>query len=377
MAGIPYDYLMATVIVGTIFIAAVVAIPNVGYLNLLYLDQQQIRNVALEALKAMLLDAGYPSDWGTTSNFNQNALERFGLALSGSSSFQVLDPEKVQRLVVGNPSGYLEYETLRELLGLQDYGFNINIISPFNVTVNQDDNDLDDGELRFEVSVNFHDGRPIPNAYVEATIVYVEGQSGYFTATARNNTNSLGQCVIKKELSSSVTDYIVVLKATVADVTVITSTYMQGFQYQHTINTSIVDDNVTLSIPEGPGWESDSKGTRWVESVVVVSEDGIWNLYNGTTDDKITYGQGNWGWSKTFDGLSDYNPIFLIFELSVPNPRRLALFVGPYTTAHGYWVFNYGSTPALSPGGSVVKLSRSVVIGGMSYIFELLMWKES
>lgn len=369
-----YDNLIAIIAVGSIFVAAVVVVTNVGYLNLLYLDQQQLRNTALEALKVMILDAGYPSNWGSSVNFDQSVVGRFGLALSDSSPFYVLDPDKVQRLVVGNPSGYLDYETVRRLLGLQDYGFNISIIPSFNVTVNQDDNDLDDGELLLEISVNFHDKRPIPNAHVEATIVYVEQNSGYFTATAENNTNSLGQCTIKKELPSTVTDYIVVLKTTIADLAVVTSTRSH---HHHVANASIVGDNITLSIPEGPGWESDSKGVRWVKNVVAVSEDEVWNLYNGTDEDKITYGQGYWCWSKFFKGLSYYNPIFFIFNLSVPNPRRLVLFVAPYTTASGYRVFNYGSTSAHPPGSSGIKLSRSVTIADMSYIFELLIWRES
>ena len=100
MIGTVYDYLMAIVIVGVIFVAAVVVVPNASNMNLLYVDQQQLRNVALEALKAMLLDTGYPVNWGSQDPFDQNSIQRFGLAYSGTSSFYVLDPEKAQRLAI-------------------------------------------------------------------------------------------------------------------------------------------------------------------------------------------------------------------------------------------------------------------------------------
>ena len=370
-----YDHVTALVLACVLFVSAVVAVPAISYVNLLYVDQQQLRNVALEVLNSMLFDTGYPSSWGSSNPFNESDVTKFGLALSGSSSFYVLDSDKVQTLVVGNPSGSLDYETVRTLLGLQDYGFNIKIVPPFNARA-RDKSEIPN--LFFELNVTFKNGNPIPNANVEATILYVKRKSGYFTAETENNTNCLGQCTIKKELSSDVTDYIVVLKTTVANLATVTSTFMEGFD-QHTMNASIVGENITLAIPEGPGWEKGSAGTRWVESVLVVNENGVWPIYNGSksNEDKITWGGAYWGWSRLFSGLSYYNPLFVIFNIDAPNPRRLVLFVGPYTTAMGYRVFNFGSTSAPSPSGAVLKLQRTVEIAGMTYIFELLMWKKT
>ena len=128
--------MIGLVITGIIAVSAIVVIPNISYVNLLYVDQQQLRNIALDTLKAMLLDAGYPANWGTTGDFDP---DRFGLALAGSSSFYVLDSDKVQRLVVGNPTGVIEYEDIRTKLELQGYGFNFRIIPPFKVIVNDID----------------------------------------------------------------------------------------------------------------------------------------------------------------------------------------------------------------------------------------------
>lgn len=371
-----FEHITALIVVGMLFVSAVIAVPAISYMNLLYVDQQQFRNMALEALNSMIFSMGYPSDWGSSNPFNESNVAKFGLALSDSSSFYVLDPDKVQRLDVDNPSGSLDYETVRTLLGLQDYGFNINIIPPFNVTAIQKSGNPG---LLYEVNVTFNDGRPIPSAHVEASITYVEGKSGYFTTETENSTNWLGQCTIGKELPSGVTDYVIVLKTTVANLATVTSTYMEGFGHQHTTNASIVGDSIMLSIPEGPGWEKGSAGKRWVESIVAVSADGTWHIYDGNKlDDPIVWSdsQNGWAWSRVFSGLSYLNPLFIIFNLSVPNPRQLILFVGPYMTAHGSRIFNFGSCSARSPSGEVLRLSRSVEISGMTYIFELLIWKE-
>lgn len=371
-----YDHVTALFFACVVFISAAVAVPAISYANLLYVDQQQLRNVALEVLNSMLFDTGYPSSWGLSNPFDESDVTKFGLALSGSSSFYVLDPGKVSRLVIGNPSGTLDYETVRTLLGLQDYGFNIKIVPPFDVHA------LDKSEspnLLFELNATFKNGNPIPNAHVKATIFYVEGKSGYFTAETENITDCLGQCTIEKALSSSVTDYIVVLETTVANLATVTSTFREGAWSQHVMNASIAGENITLAIPEGPGWEKGSAGARWVESILVVNEEGVWPLYNGSqsNEDKITWGGKNWQWSMIFSGLSYYRPLFVIFSLSVPNPRRLVLFVGPYTTASGYQVFGFGSTSAPSYSSAALKLQRSVEIAGMTYIFELLLWKET
>ena len=54
MSGEAYDYLMGLVIMGMIFVSAALVVPNLSYVNLLYVDQQQLRNVAQETLKIII-----------------------------------------------------------------------------------------------------------------------------------------------------------------------------------------------------------------------------------------------------------------------------------------------------------------------------------
>ena len=374
MIGTVYDYLMATTIVGVIFVAAVVVVPNASYTNLLYVDQQQLRNTALETLKAMLLDTGYPMDWGSQISFNQSSVKRFGLAYSEASSLYVLDSEKVQRLNVENPAGNIDYEVIREKLGLQGYGFCIRVRPLFNVTVD----DLSVGnDLLFNVKVKSHDGRPVPNASVKATILYVEtsGKKENFTyTTARGNcTDELGECAIGCQLPDF-TGYLLVLTVTVADMAMVTIPYMEGFA-QNVAFASIIGDLVRLNIPEG-----EHPSERTVMGMMCVGEDEVWDAGVGgkLPDDHMTHGEGYYYWDQYIQGLSYDQPLFLVFNIHTQEnggPKHMVLFaVSPLLNIQS-GLLELGGSAAQSSSGAV-KLSRSVNIGGMTYIFELVLWKE-
>ncbi len=380
--------MIALIVTGTIFVSTIAVVPTLSYVNLLYVDQQQLRNIALDTLKTMLLDTGYPANWGSTHNLDPNHVTRFGLALAGSSSSYVLDPYKVQRLIVGNPAGFIEYEDIRTKLRLQGYGFTFEIVPPFKVIVNDEDFDGESNPITLgnltegiKVFVANNAGSPIPKALVKATMVYVleNDMDSYYIVKANNNTNAVGKSVIKPDIpqnSNDISDFIIIFKVTVADVTTVKSSYVEGFEQQRAINASIIGENVTLTIPEGPGWGKDSAGARWVNNVVFVSEDEVWYTYNGTksNEDKITWGGGYWGWSRLFGGLSYYNPLFAIFCLNVPSPRQLALFLGPEASSKGLIIAASGDPTGAS---SIAKVQRCVSISGMTYIAELTLWKES
>jgi len=315
LAGDLFDHMIGLVITGIIAVSAVIVIPNLSYVNLLYVDQQQLRNIALDTLKTMLLDPGYPANWGLTYDFDPDQVDRFGLALAESSSFYVLDPNKVQRLVIGNPAGFIEYEDIHTELRLQGYAFNFQIIPPFKAIVNDEDFDGESNSITLEdliegveVLVTYNAGSPIPKALVETTLLYVTKKDDFCTVKASNSTDALGKCIMKPDIGDpdDITDFTMVFKVSVAGVTTITSSYMEGFENQHIMNASIVGENITIAIPEGPGWEKGSAGTRWVENVLAVCEDGIYNIYNGSKsdEDKITWGGDNWGWTRLFSGLS-------------------------------------------------------------------------
>ncbi len=386
MAGEVVDYMMGLVIMGMIFVSAVLVVPNMSYVNLLYVDQQQLRNIAQETLNTMLLDAGYPSDWGSSVSFEQDGVERFGLAYSDSSSFYVLDPDKVQRLIEDNPLGSMEYDKMRELLGLEGYGFSLRLLPPFDVawTKNSDS----DEELDFTLKVLRHDGRPIPGAVAEATMVYstVKGDEAmiYIDYVDGVSTDLLGECEIVKTLDlqtgEELHDVIVVFEVTVADLATMIATYHKSGseEFSQILDINTVDDDVVLTIPP----KLHLNDARWVDNLIMFNVDfrrgsKATPLHNGTrsNEDKLTWGEGYEVWQRSFGGLKQSNPIIFIGSIWAVEPgvgRRSILVMGPAPNLQGNRVLRFGGDPS----GPSVKVDRNVIISGMTYLVDMTFWKE-
>jgi len=377
MAGELYDYMIALIITGVIFASAVVVVPNLSYVNLLYVDQQQLRNTALEALKAMFLDPGYPVDWGSQDPFNQEDVQRFGLAYASSNSFYVLDPDKVQRLFMHKELGFVEYNYTRKLLGLEGYGFSLRILPPFNVTFPT--KIFEPPRLEFEVKVSTNDGRPLPNAIVDPTIIYCmqTEEDLYIDPVESQRTGALGTCRFVKTLivqKGKIVDVIAIFKVTVADLSTVVA--IQATTPQQGIADIFVNgDTIYLMIPEDLPPAEQPEEADWIQNIVAYT--GTFEtLFKGS--DKITYGQGYKLWSKNFKGLKKSEPDLLILKLWA-NPkgegsarRRAVMIVGSLPGWIGFGV-QYGGKPQ----GTTVRVQRSVIISGMTYIAEMILWKES
>jgi len=370
-----YDYLTAAFIVGSLFIAAVIVIPNIGYVNLLSVDQQQLRNVGLEVLKSMLFEEGSPEDWGTLSEFDQSEVKKFGLA-SSSTSLYVLDSDKVDRIVQDNPLGFLEYNRIRELLKLDGYGFNLRIRPPFNATIK----DLtQQTELHFEITVEDYTRRPIPNAVVKALIIYSYRVGGSDESYAidvieiQEITNEIGKCTIKKRLTGQISDFLTSFITTVGDVATVIAVYRGGTPPQQIADVNIIGDQATLTFKES----EQPRDARWVCDIAMLNPEGATIIYKGNKQsDTLNYGSLR-VWNKTFQGLSCSNPVLLVFNICAvekPGGRKGILVVGPYPTYTGNRVIQYGENPKGSV--TVINLQRTVCIRNLAYIFEIELWKR-
>jgi hypothetical protein len=384
MVSAVYDHVVAILVVGVIFIGAVVVLPTLSFANLKAVDQQQLRNTALNIFNAMLLEAGEPTNWGSMDPFylNDPRVQRFGLASAQDSMFYVLDPDKVQRLVVGNPLNYCEYDRVRELLGLENYGFRLRIIPPFNVTnvdgtsiLGESPVTINGDELSYAVRVSYLDGTQIPNAIIRATIVYTDGENFSLINLEPVLTDALGICEDTVTLGFEPNQVVVVLRVSVAGVATVVVTF--GTTPANNIaEINFVGDTLILTQPD-----ADPEGARWVDNIIPIgSQEDLQFLYNGTrsNDDKLNYGSLRI-WSRTFNGLQNDNPVVFIFNFWAVikgEGRQEVLVAGPYQNLLGHTVFEYGGSPKTS-GGAAVKIQRSVIISGMTYTAELWLWKES
>ena len=151
-----------------------------------------------------------------------------------------------------------------------------------------------------------------------------------------------------------------------------------GFS-QKVANSSIIGDTVTLWIPEG-----EHPSERVIHNVTVVTEDDVWNYPSvgcgRPREDKMTHGEGFYEWIQNFPGLSYENALFLIFNLWTQEedkgPKHFVLFATSPLLDILSRLLQLEGQPSASVG-SAIKLSRSVEISGMTYIFELLLWKET
>jgi len=373
MPGILYDHIIALVVVGALFLFGVVVLPNTSYVNMLYVNEQQLRNKALDLLESMLLDEGYPENWGTATNFSQNDVGRFGLALSNGSSYE-LDPDKVQRLR-NNPLGNITYERLRNLLRLQGYGLKIMVEPAFNVSV-RDLAPTQPHNLTYEVRVTHRDGTPIPKASVEALILYsIKTHGSDYTLGCENAsflTDSLGKCTLQQTLDDDVSCAFVVWEVQVAELSVLTVT-SKGEAPDDVAQINMVGDYIILTKPK-----TIPNGDVKIQSIMILTSEGKQQvIYNGThgSEDQINWGSKD-EWTKMFPGLKDKKPKLIILNAIVPenaSGRVGKLAIGSPSFALEGEALSYGGVPP----GATATLERAVKISGSNYVFRLVLWKET
>jgi hypothetical protein len=387
MTGEAYDHMMAAVVLAAIFVASVVVVPSLSYVNLLYLDQQQLQNIALSAMKTILFDEGYPTNWGSmhgTNMFNETDVKRFGLAAQSDPSLYVLDPNKVYRLAY-NPMGNISFQRAQELLGLQGYGFSLVFRPLFNVSRNVNIETPNDSTatVTFSANVSRFDGQPVPNAIVRATIIYAADTStGFLTGTSEifTTTDSLGRSGGSKTISldgnSKIRDVLVIFRITVAGRATMVVSSQDTRTPGDIAKINVVGNNIILTIPDSvPG----SNDARWITNIMMYNFETSVSLLNGTgtgQDNKLNYGSDIL-WSQAFNGLDESEPGILVVtfrtETLGPGGRTLAVLIGPY----GLWgqsgVMQFNNVPVSS--GASACIQRDVIIAGMAYVAELRLWK--
>jgi len=388
MVNAVYDHIIATIVIGAVFVGAVVVLPAMSFINIQAVDQQQLRNTALNVFNAMLLDTGEPVNWGSIDPFytNDPPVKKFGLASARDSTFYVLDPGKVQRLVKGNPLGEITDTKVKELLRLQGYGFNLKIIPPFNVT-NANGTKIDythspitliGSTLRYAIKVSYLDGRPIPDATVDATIFYTTKDDFFIPPSSKAFTDALGLCIKNITMPTDQKDIrslIMVFRVTVADVATVVVTYKSGSVTIADIN--VVDDTIILTRTKDT-----PNDNVWIVNATYISSDGeLIYLFNASRKNDQQY-QLNTGakrmWNGTYVGLSYDDPVCFVLNFWAVDPsgkgRSEIVIAGPSQNLMGYTVFEYGGS---LKSAAAVRIQRSVIILGMTYIAELTLWKES
>ncbi|ABL78320.1 hypothetical protein [Thermofilum pendens] len=210
------EYLaLGVLIVLLIAVAYGMASTSMNTLGTVY--EEQLFTVAERVMDKIVLTPGYPADWGTNISVTPDTLTDFGLALAGTRTPYVVDPDKVMRLAnlstLPNPL-LLNASRLAQLLGLsENYGFRLRmrpmlVVSVKPVAYRQFGNW--NFSSIFQVNVTNYYGLGIPNANVTGMYVIVRVNPGNGEVEKKqvfaksNLTGPLGTCTLdyRSELSN-------------------------------------------------------------------------------------------------------------------------------------------------------------------------------
>jgi len=396
MANAVYDHLVAIVVIGMIFVGTVVALPAVTYSALQTVDQQQLRNTALNVFDSMLLGVGSPSEWGSiaSENFSQTNVTLFGLATPNPLSKFVLSSGKVQRLNISAGPG-VGYEYIRGLLNLQDFGFRLSISRPFRVASYLN---VTESLAHFSVTVTrAEDGTPIPKAEVQVTTVVTASSVAKNKTTGEYDliynmssygpyyTDLAGNCHddVSVDLSGYLVNYaIAIMKINVGGMTatVVTQTENEITKY---IKVNVFGDTMELTFRN----ESvDNPSERRVKAIRAFDSETFYKLFDSfggsSPDYKITNGEGYITWTMTYSGLEALDPQALLFmlQLTVPGAhdglpaRRLVPIAGPYGFGDPEEIFGFGPNPGSE--NIIAIMRRLVVVSGNTYVAQIAFWRE-
>lgn len=183
-----YEYLFAAVIIMSMLLASSTMITTISEPTQNVSDKEQLKVAAQKLITQILLDSGYPSDWGSNITIKAPDLEIFGLAKHGETTREAytLDPNKILRLGLNNTSQFFIHPSyVLNLLNLgNDYGLALEFYPPLNVT------EYLIADNRYTVNViSGYEGLPIVNAIVNATMFYSTDGATIQSANAKVITN--------------------------------------------------------------------------------------------------------------------------------------------------------------------------------------------
>ena len=298
--------------------------------------------------------------------------------------------DKLQRLSTIGP-GQIEYEKVKELLGLQDYGFLLSIYRPFRVnwTINIDEvptNPIVD----FSISVNRNlDQRPIMDAQVSVTLLVtakkldVDDPLIIVKVGGDKATNAMGVCQGSEEIEILEDGYELdsamgIFRINVAGVTTLVVAYSEFDQIQNIVNVNTFGDEIVLSFRDEENTSTNAV-RRPIDIFTFDYDEELNHLYHVTNKSMVTHGTGYETWSRTFPGLSYLDPGLLIFTVDTTlgdgSGRNTYLITGPLSLWTDSEILTFGSSGDV--GDDNVRLRRYLVdASGMVYNAELLLWEE-
>jgi hypothetical protein len=309
-------------------------------------DKDLLKVTAEKIMTQMLLDSGYPYNWGS----DNTSLKVFGLAKYGQTSREayLLDPDKVLRLN-SNASYYFPASNASSLLNLgKDYGFTLEFNETLKVSVNQmgpTDN--------YSISVASDYALPIMGAKVSAVLYYIDSNSKIAHEEPQYRTTlfdgfcvfNFGGSITTPKVLAVAVDYYGAHTAKLYSVNSALSASLFGSQL-------IADPNQPYNI--------DSESTDPREIILIPTSTGF-----ETRDFSI----GNAGNSTNFVLDSPPEPS-AIAVLAVSENKLLV-------ASRDFSMISYRTIPAIRSAPFAYSIERTVLIGGVTFTATLYFWRMS
>ncbi len=348
-----YDYLFTSVIIVGILLASTIMITSFTINPRTNSDIDQLKTASEKIMTQLLLDPGYPYEWGSAYTA-PDGLQVFGLAKLGETSREAftLDADKILRLNSAT-SFYVPPSIALNLLKItNDYGFTLE----FNETLKVRASVIDSSDDSYSVTVTSEYNQPVTNAKVSAQLFYLNPTENTiaFTQPVDAATQYDGKCAIdfpETNLPVSARVLIIVVNYLGAQMTYTYPVPESGAIAAHLLGDSLISNQPYTVNPTG-----DAR-----EIVLCEGDQGYWLRQFAV---------------KNAGSLTQ-------FKTSVqPEPSAIAVIVVTDTPAGllvGFRDFSisYRSIPAIRSAALAYSVERTVLIGGSTYTVTLYFWRMS
>jgi len=353
-----YEYLFAGLIIIALLIGSTVMVTTLSSPASNASDKDQLKVTAEKIMTQMLLDSGYPYDWGSNTSVVPQV---FGLAKYGETSRQAyeLDPDKVLRLNEGLPSTFAA-----NLLGLGnsndpshkalDYGFTLE----FNETLHISTQQIGSGDT-YSIDVTSDYTLPLIGANVSAVLYYIDDTSK-IALEEPNGTSYLttaydGSCVF----NFNTIETSKVLAVTV-DYYGAQAAKLYSFPAGSGLHATLLGSNLIADPTQPYNIASDADSH---EILLIQTSQGY------ETRDFAVQNIGN---STNFT-LSNPPESSAIAVLAVSGSNGSNLLVADRDFSN----ISYRTIPAIRSAASAYSLERTVLIGGSTFTATLYLWRMS
>lgn len=345
-----YEYLFAGIIIISILLASSTTIYTLSKPPRDSSQKDQLKLVAQKIMTQILLDPGFPFDWGT----NYGQMETFGLARYGETSREayILDPDKVQRLNPGVGSAYLPTSNTTQLLNLgHDYGFTLEIDEKLIIDVRRINESIEKFVLNAASGL---DNMPLANTRIAAVLYQAESGTVDRRGTVSNTTLYDGTCTIDFNLTVQSQREVLVVAADYfgahsARVFMVGSEVITGYLLGDQILTS---QNYHLESQQQNGQE-----------VIVTKQSQEYAI------NEFAVGRRGASGELILEGNPESSAVAVLAAVRNQTEHEAILVAFRDLTV------SYRSTPEIRSASFSYSLDRTVLIAGTTYTATLYIWR--